>query len=119
MHSFILDFEENYQSLEEYHNEKGHSHVSEHENPALYQWCLMLRRLKKKKLTPEQIELLARLEFAWTTEDYVWWRKLESFKSGDPERAWCGRQRLAKKNLRLTKERIRALNDADFCWDKK
>lgn len=114
----FIEFEKNFKALERYHSQNGHSHVGPYEDQVLHQWCLMMRNRRKKKITPEQIGYLKNLGFAWSTDDYVWQRKLQSFKSGDPDGGWCSRQRLYKKKSMLSHERIKALNDAGFIWEK-
>ena len=92
-------------------------------------WCHTQRLARKRgALSEERIRRLDALGFEWEQQDSRWmhaYQELQTFyqkKGRWPKRgegnlsAWCNTQRQARKNGRLTKERIHRLDAIGFVW---
>lgn len=111
------DWLKKYQELKEYFLLHGHTHVGAYENPELHEFCLECRPIgKRERLNVYQRKLLCDLEFAFSSEEYIWHRKYENLKIGHDEKTWCNRQRAEKKKDRLSQEKIAKLNSIGFVW---
>lgn len=93
-------------------------------------WCHTQRVARRRgTLAAERIAQLEALGFEWEQQDSAWskqYEKLRDFKQRQgrwPKRGegslatWCNTQRQARKNGRLTKERIRRLDALGFVWE--
>ncbi len=93
-------------------------------------WCHTQRIARRRATLPaERIALLEAIGFEWEQQDSVWSRQYEALKEfyARQERwprrgegslgTWCNTQRQARKNGRLTKERIRRLDALGFVWE--
>lgn len=93
-------------------------------------WCHTQRIVRRRgALSVERIAQLDELGFEWEQQDSMWlkqYRILKGFYQQQgrwPKRgegglgAWCNTQRQARKNGRLTKERIRWLDAIGFIWE--
>lgn len=92
-------------------------------------WCHTQRLARKRgTLSEDRIRRLDALGFEWEQQDSHWihaYKELQVFyqeKNRWPKRgegslgAWCNTQRQARKNGRLTKDRIRRLDAIGFVW---
>lgn len=92
-------------------------------------WCHTQRMSRKRgALLDERIQKLEAIDFEWEQQDSRWMRTFEevkAFYAGKgywPKRGegalsvWCNTQRQARRNGKLTKERIRKLDGLDFLW---
>lgn len=92
-------------------------------------WCHTQRMSRKRGALPEErISQLEAIDFEWEQQDSRWIRTYEEVKSYYKEKGhwpkrresalsiWCNTQRQARKNGKLTKERIRKLEALDFLW---
>lgn len=93
-------------------------------------WCCTQRQARKRgTLSEERVQKLNDIDFEWEQLDSEWMRnykKLEAFfrehdrwpKRGEGSLStWCNTQRQSRKNGRLTKERIRRLDEIGFIWE--
>eukprot|EP00526_Cylindrotheca_closterium_P007113 CAMPEP_0113621574 /NCGR_PEP_ID=MMETSP0017_2-20120614/11031_1 /TAXON_ID=2856 /ORGANISM="Cylindrotheca closterium" /LENGTH=707 /DNA_ID=CAMNT_0000531335 /DNA_START=65 /DNA_END=2188 /DNA_ORIENTATION=+ /assembly_acc=CAM_ASM_000147 len=71
-----------YQELVDYYNKYGHLRVSEEDDPDLYEWMALQRKLyhgivKKPAMTNTKIEKLEKLHFCWSRDwkDRTWHEK--------------------------------------------
>lgn len=93
-------------------------------------WCHTQRLARKRgTLSEDRVRRLEALGFEWEQQDSHWMRtynELQVFyqeKDRWPKRgegslsAWCNTQRQARKNGRLTKDRIRRLEAIGFVWE--
>lgn len=93
-------------------------------------WCNTQRIAKKQgTLAADRVHRLDTLGFEWEYHNSMWakhYEKLKSFYAETgrwPRRGegslgtWCNTQRQARKNGRLTKERIRRLDAIGFVWE--
>lgn len=92
-------------------------------------WCHTQRIARKRGTLPaERVERLEAIGFEWEQQDSQWsgqYQALKDFHAREgrwPKRGegslstWCNTQRQARKNGRLTKERIRRLDAIGFVW---
>ena len=140
---FVWDVEEyawqqGIQKLEEYRSEKGdllvpRSHVTS-DGFKLGMW-VKNRRHRRDTLSKEKIKQLDEMGFVWDVEEYAWqqgMRKLEEYKSekGDLLVAhshvtsdgftlgiWVRRRRTEKSRDKLSKEKMKQLDEMGFVWD--
>lgn len=117
-----------YERLLEYHAlEKDWPSASEGK---LGLWCHTQRMAwKRGTLAAERTRQLEAIGFEWECHDSQWtkqYKKLKAFYQEEkrwPKRGegsmstWCNTQRQARKNGRLTKERIRRLDAIGFVWE--
>lgn len=117
-----------YERLVEYHTrEKDWPSVSEGK---LGLWCNTQRVARKQgTLVTDRIQRLDAIGFEWEYHNSQWthqYEKLKTFyaetgrwpKRGEGSLSiWCNTQRQARKNGRLTKERIRRLDEIGFVWE--
>ena len=130
------DWEANFAALEHFKQREGHCRPSRdhHEDGLNLGGWVALRRARKNRLTPEQIERLNQLGFSWDPHAENWeanFAALEQFKqreghcrfaSGHQEDGlnlsnWIGMQRRSKN--KLLPERIERLNQLGFRWDPR
>ena len=140
---FVWDAEEQkwqqgIQKLEEYRSEKGdllvrHSHVTS-DGFKLGSW-VHSRRKRRDKLSKEKIKQLDDMEFVWNVDEHRWQqgiRKLEEYRSekgdllvpylhvtsdGFKLGIWVSCRRTEKSRDKLSKEKIKQLDDMGFVWD--
>lgn len=92
-------------------------------------WCHTQRMSRKRgALQDERIQKLEAIDFEWEQQDSRWMRTFEEVKAFYAEKGtwpkrgesalsvWCNTQRQARRNGKLTKERIRKLEGLDFLW---
>ena len=117
-----------YERLQEYHVlEKDWPSASE---GRLGLWCHTQRMAWKRGTLPvDRVRQLEAIGFEWECHDSQWlkqYKKLTAFyhergrwpKRGEGSLStWCNTQRQARKNGRLTKERIRRLDAIGFVWE--
>ena len=140
--SGVPSWEQRFKELERFKKEYGHCNVSTkyQANPALARWVASLRHRKKDgTLARDKIRLLDALGFCWERKPTVtkamaavWKQRINDLKSFKKEHghcnvpahyppnrplgSWVQFTRSQKKAGRLTKERIRCLEDLGFCW---
>ncbi|EDN70824.1 helicase domain protein [Beggiatoa sp. PS] len=131
-------WEKMFEALLEYKNIYGHCKVPDKYSqiPRLNSWVRTQRKLKKDgKLKPEYIERLNKIEFVWNPHEEFWeqmFKMLIEYKNKHghckvPNRysenkqlgSWVGFQRKAKKDGKLSEERIQRLEDIGFVWNSK
>ena len=129
------EWNKNIDDLVDFKSINGHCNVPQNypENPALGGLCSNLRRYyKKNKLAQDKIKRLDDLGFIWDLLEYEWnknYNALIDFKSihghcnvprNYPEYPalgrWCDKQRTAYKNNKLSKDKIKQLDDLGFSW---
>ncbi len=117
-----------YERLEEYYEqEQDWPSVTEGK---LGLWCNTQRRAYRQgKLSPERIAALNNIGFEWELLDSQWDRNYQQLKQfiatneRQPKRTdgslytWCTTQRTNRRNRKLTKERIRRLDEIGFVWN--
>lgn len=92
-------------------------------------WCHTQRMSRKRNaLSEERIQKLEAIDFEWEQQDSRWMRTYDELKAfyaenkywpkrgENPLSVWCNTQRQARKNGKLTKERIRKLDAVGFLW---
>lgn len=92
-------------------------------------WCHTQRMSRKRgALLDERIRKLEAIDFEWEQQDSRWMRMFEEVKAFYAEKeywpkrgegalsVWCNTQRQARRNGKLTKERIRKLDGLGFQW---
>ncbi len=123
-------------ALVEYKNKHGDCNVPVDwpENPALARWVYRQRKSKNKRMSPEQIQRLDDLGFAWDPRLEAKWEEMLSalveFKKKHghcnvPLRSrqhpklghWVMHQRVAMREKRLSGRRIKRLKGLGFVWD--
>jgi len=129
-------WEEMFSELTEFKKIHGHCKVlrgNHRENPKLSNWVSNQRRnFKRGKLSKSQIKRLNQLGFIWNVLDSAWEEKfslLVRFKKtyghcNVPQAqsenrelgVWASKQRHLRKENRLSKDRIRRLEDLGFQW---
>jgi hypothetical protein len=138
-------FEQKYIILKKYYKKHGHCRVTRLQNPALREWCVRLRGIKRgtiknKSLTPERIKKLNALKFDWNESNEIqkmksdkqWEQKFLELKAYKKKHgtvkvkfainpylyAWTLKQRknCKTKSKLLTKERIKLLTSIGFPW---
>ncbi len=136
---FVLDpleaqWSEMYTQLVEYQKENHHCNVNEAENPKLGSWVLVQRRTYKAgKLSEERIKQLKALGFVFGALEAQWsemYSRLAEYKNKnhhcnvpqryveDPELGtWVANQRTYFRKEKLSKERIKKLEDIGFAWN--
>lgn len=108
--------------------------VTEKDRPSVTEgklglWCHTQRMSRKRgALLDERIQKLEAIDFEWEQQDSRWMRTFEEVKAFYAEKGtwpkrgesalsvWCNTQRQARRNGKLTKERIRKLEGLDFLW---
>ncbi|MDA1571284.1 helicase associated domain-containing protein, partial [Bacillus cereus] len=119
-----------YELLVEYKNANGDCLVNKH-HPELGSWVIKQRALFKNGTLDEyKLNKLNSISFIWDVVEYTWnERYLElvqyQIKYGDCKvlkrypvlGPWVQSQRLAHKERRLNKERIKKLEDLGFIWN--
>lgn len=93
-------------------------------------WCHTQRIARKRgSLAADRVARLDALGFTWEYHDSQWTKQYERLKTFYAETGrwpkrgegslstWCNTQRQARKNGRLTKERIRRLDALGFVWE--
>ncbi len=93
-------------------------------------WCHTQRIARKRgSLAVERVARLDAIGFEWEYHDSQWTKQYERLKTFYAETGrwpkrgegslstWCNTQRQARKNGRLTKERIRRLDAIGFVWE--
>ena len=126
------------QKLEEYRSEKGdllvrQSHVTS-DGFKLGSW-VSSRRKRRDKLSKEKIKQLDDMGFVWDVDERTWQqgiRKLEEYRSeqgdllvrqshvtsdGFKLGIWVSCRRTEKSRDKLSKEKIKQLDDMGFVWD--
>lgn len=132
------DWDIMYESLRLYHSIHGNCKVPHSKNPRLSRWVYTQRgRYSKQELTPDQIRKLDQAGFGSTlpgTQTWMsWYQQLVEFRNKwdhcrVPRKypglgAWVQTQRTEYKYLqegrtsRMTKERIKMLEDVEFEWN--
>ena len=94
-------------------------------------WCNTQRiAYKRGKLQEERRRQLESIGFEWNQLDSKWMKEYRALKffldtcgrwpkrEDGPLATWCYTQRERRKNRRLSKERIRALDEIGFVWDQ-
>ena len=94
-------------------------------------WCNTQRiAYKRGKLQEERRRQLELIGFEWNQLDSKWMKEYRALKvffdtcgrwpkrEDGPLATWCYTQRERRKNGRLSKERIRALNEIGFVWNQ-
>ena len=135
--SYDTTWDEHFQELTKYHQQKGDSNVPScyEDNRSLASWVQNQRTLYKKgKLPDERVERLASVGFKWDlTPDAVSWERrfcqLEEYKSrtghcrvplnSEVDRAlglWASKQRHRHKKGKLSDDHFRRLTDMEFEW---
>ena len=124
------DWQENYQLLKQYLEDHGDTNVPKrHSN--LGKWVGNQRTAKKKEmLSKDRIQLLDKIGFVWDQFEQDWqgnYQLLMQYSKdvGDtkvPKRhpilgRWVMRQRIERKQNKLSEERIRLLDQLGFIWD--
>lgn len=123
-----------FQQLLEYKKEYGHCNVSSTHDKSLASWVQNQRtQYKKSKLSEERINMLNLIGFSWygSTDD-LWFTRYEQLKQykskkGDcnvpgtyeenqPLANWVNYQRRSRLYTKLSKDRIKMLNDIGFEW---
>ncbi|MBF0628482.1 MAG: helicase associated domain-containing protein [Magnetococcales bacterium] len=124
------------QGLERFIARHGHAKVPENhpEDPALAEWCLKQRHLRKKeKLSPERNARLEALRFVWDLEEAAWEESFQLFlrfkglrghgkiPSHCPEDPllgkWAEKQRKELEQKKLPAARQARLDAEGFVWD--
>ena len=128
---FDEDWKQNYQEFKQYLHDGGNPRVDKKHK--LYKWAAEQRRAKVKgKISDERISLLNKIGFLWDLHDEDW-RSMynllvqyyrENGNTNVPGRhptlgKWVNRNRMARKNGKLSDERIKLLDDIDFIWDTR
>lgn len=93
-------------------------------------WCYTQRQARKRRtLSKERIQKLDEIGFEWEQLESLWMRNYKKLvwfyrengrwpKRGEGSLGtWCNTQRQNRKNGRLTKERIRCLDEVGFVWE--
>lgn len=118
-----------YERLVEFHREENDwPSVTEGK---LGLWCNTQRiAYKRGRLAKERCDQLDAIGFEWNQLDSKWMREYHALKvffdtcgrwpkrEDGPLATWCYTQRERRKDGRLSKERIRALNEIGFVWDQ-
>ncbi len=124
-----------YEALVVFRKENGHCNVSLNDagNPALGRWVATQRfRRKINSLSPDRVRRLKEIGFVWSVSEASWEQMFSelvkiSKKVGHcnipakwPENCklatWVSNQRHKRKKGRLSRERIRRLNEIGFTW---
>ena len=131
---FAEQWEKNFAALQKFHKRKGHcrankGHIVDGLN--LGSWC-SIQRIRKDRLTPDQLKRLNSLGFSWDPHAEKWEQnfaalqkyrkrkghcrvakecKVDGLKLGQ----WTQVQRSTKD--KLTPDRIKRLNSLGFSWD--
>jgi len=132
----LATWESNYAALVEYQRAYGHCRVptKSKDHARLGNWVSMMRLRKSQgRLSEERIRRLTQLGFVWDRASEVWDSKYAELveyqrmhghrrvpsESEDHARlgSWVSRMRLRKKQGKLSKERIRRLDELGFAWD--
>ena len=131
--NFMFDLLVTYKK--ENNNEDPPSAFKTPEGQSLGAWCTTQRTAKQKnELSSEKIQRLEGIGFIWDQYEHQWnfmFDLLVSYKkennNEDPQQsfktpegqslgAWCNTQRTAKKNDKLTDDRIQRLDGIGFRW---
>ena len=134
--SFERDWEEAFEKLCLFRKANGHCDVPKgyKDDPSLATWVNNQRATKKKgKLATEKKKKLDEIGFCWALKERDWeeaFEKIRLYKEenghcdvpagykDDPTLGrWVSNQRKTKKKGDLTTERIKRLEELDFCWD--
>jgi len=129
-------WEKMFENLRTFKEKHGHSNVPEgySDNPSLAIWVSHQRSTwKSNALSKEHIRSLAELGFVWKPHLTAWEKMLETLRSYNEKHGhcnvpnrfsdnpalghWCQIQRQARKNGKLSNERIRRLEELEFIWD--
>ena len=126
--SKVQEWREQYEELKKYTEQHGNALVPRN-HPTLGVWVNGLRaRRKKGNLSETQIHELDLLGFVWDQKDHEWGEKFDQLKkyiadNGDalvpskhPVGQWVQRQRMEKKQGKLSSERTERLDEVGFIW---
>ncbi|SMQ86975.1 Superfamily II DNA or RNA helicase [Bacillus sp. OV166] len=139
-----IRWEEMYQELKTFHDEKGHCLVPQRykENPSLAKWVLGQRQnYSQGDLSQEKIQRLNELGFVWGRGDLKkinleeqWEEKYQEllafkekhghcsvpqgFKENPSLASWISNQRTYYKTGTLSQERVERLNELGFVWGR-
>jgi hypothetical protein len=129
-----------YGQLVEFKNAHGHCNVPQRyaANAELGRWVKDQRTFKVKgKLTQERIELLEEIGFQWKIKCHDdFWEKmcadLSAYKEANGHcnvsmsntdntqlARWVDRNRRARKNGKISEEKVQQLNELGFCWTSR
>ncbi len=127
-------WEANFAALEKFKQREGHCRVPDkhQENGLKLKGWIGEQRMKRDRLSPEQLQRLNELGFSWNPLAETWeanFAALEKFKQRErhcrvPDKhqegglnlgAWAGKQRSKRSNLSL--EQVQRLNGLGFSWD--
>ncbi len=133
---FSAVWDEKFAELQAFKDQHGHSNVPDGypENPKLAKWVQVQRQSRKEdKLPPDRISRLDALDLAWDPLAAAWDEKIAELQAfmaqhghcnvprshaENPELGrWVGTQRRARKENRLSSERISRLDALGFEWD--
>jgi GNAT superfamily N-acetyltransferase len=122
-----------FEALIEFQRKHGHCNVPQRwpENPRLATWIATQRRFQKfGKLGEESIRRLEKLGFVWNSRDAQWEETFAEFVESQRKHAdcnvwshnpklaaWITAQRQLRKSRKLSKERIRRLEESGITWD--
>lgn len=127
-------WEISFSALKKFYEKEGHCSVPKHlfaNGVKLQSWASM-QRLRKKRLSPDQVKRLNSLGFSWDPNKEQWnssFAKLESFQKREGHcrviqdhteddfklGKWVSKQR--QKRSTLSPERIKRLNALGFIWN--
>jgi superfamily II DNA or RNA helicase len=131
-------WEQRFTELKEFNATHGHCNVPYDwpDNPQLGTWVSEQRKHKKqRKFSEERIHRLEELGFVWDTLDAAWEEKFSELKvfkdikghckvpkrwTENPQLGrWVINQRSARREGKLSEERIQRLEQLGFVWDMK
>ncbi|CAJ1965525.1 unnamed protein product [Cylindrotheca closterium] len=131
----LANWYDNYYELLQYRHDNGHTHVSQMENPSLYNWIFSHER-RHDRLSEKQLKLLNDIGITWKPDDtetkwHARYNELVEFKNkhghllvdaGGPLDRWMHHQRRLRRGRRqnrrgLTDEKRRLLDKIDFPWN--
>ncbi len=123
-------WDEGFNKLLAYKAEHGNVDVSKHPNTELGTWVSVQRKAKSRgEISEERLQRLNEVGFVWDAHESRWeemFRQLRVYKDthGDLNiptastglGSWAHIQRRAKKNGKLSEEKIQRLNEVEFAW---
>jgi superfamily II DNA or RNA helicase len=137
-----VDWDSHFKTLEKYFHKNGHSNINQNENQKLYYWCY---RQKKhvKDLSEEQISALKSVNFNFTTKRILnngprltdWMQRLKELENYYNSKGnfkipsdikkykglfyWLDYQKDLYRKGRLAPEKIQALEEINFSFNKE
>lgn len=143
---FVHDtaWEKHYAGLKEFHKKHGHTMVTNaHHDTVLFNWVARQRKIYRKEvsgvLTEDRIMRLEKIGFLFEVHNQVWMDQYKQmveyrayhgdclvpnmYESNQSLATWVDVQRTQYSKLQrgkpnnMTEERLKMLNDIDFCWN--